>query len=911
MIENPKHQFAAVMFADIVGYTALMQNNEEQALIQLKNFKSILETKVAANKGQIIQFYGDGCLVVFEEATAALNCATVLQKAFRGKAAVPVRIGLDEGEVVFRDNNVFGHTVNIASRVEAMGIAGAVLMSSKFRGSIKDNPAFKLKWLGKFNLKNVKDPMSLYALANEGLPIPTQSELKAATSKTQNSFMQKIPNYLYWLVPSLIAIGLGGLLWRAYQSPKIDAQTLKKRIAVLPFTNNTNDPSLAVFGNMAADWISTGLMGVADAEVVSPFTVRTHQAAIGILENDAQNRPSFAELTGAKNLITGVYYEDNGNIVCKLELVDALDGQLRFSFKEIKGKANQKEILLTKLREQVTGYWAAKDLVDANKISPPKAEAYALYLDFLQKRGTEEELAKILALDSTFHLPRIHFINIITGSQVGGTKEHLEFLDRHFDELSAYEKAWFTYLKGLYSGEPMVSFKSLNTIRQKYPKDFLLNHSTAAVALNGLNNPTLALTIYDELPLDQGQAKGAGIYWNERFLNMVTAYIELDKLQEADNLLANTIPNPDIDNNTSIKTRSLEGLTSKNQEKTGQAYQQLLATASTKPFSFFWVSVELMQSNLLPDDFRAQQERDLVEAYQQLAPKNPNRLFWRNFIALAAKDETLLKLKNLDKLGKGLEIGNLAAIGQLYINNNELAKVQPIIDALKAQTTCNYIGQISTSCAAAYYYIGQLKAQIGETEAAINNLQKAKDLGLGNELHRFHFSRYLTVLYDLPAFQQIIQPIWPNANDGEIIVKEVNQYHGTSDDLEDVTANFQEEGKIQLANYNQFYNLKLGTTNNYNNQIINYQYQLTSIDQAWNDAEKGELTIGNLPYGEQALRIKARFPNGAYSKKILEIPISVPKPFYLNIWLVAAMLILLFAGVYLGADLVIPKQKMG
>ena len=207
----------------------------------------------------------------------------------------------------------------------------------------------------------------------------------------------------------------------------------------------------------------------------------------------------------------------------------------------------------------------------------------------------------------------------------------------------------------------------------------------------------------------------------------------------------------------------MEGLTSKDQEKTGQAYQQLLATASTKPFSFFWVSVELMQSNLLPDDFRAQQERDLVEAYQPLTPKNPNRLFWRNFIALAAKDEVLLALKNLDKLTKGLEIGNLAAVGQLYAINKKPAKVQVIIDALQVHTTCDYIGQVSTSCAAAYYYIGQLQAQIGETEAAINNLQKAKDLGLGNELHRFHFSRYLTVLYDLPAFQQIIQPIWPDA----------------------------------------------------------------------------------------------------------------------------------------------------
>lgn len=83
MRENPKHQFAAVMFADIVGYTALMQNNEKQALIKLKNFKLILETKVAANNGQIIQFYGDGCLVVFEEATAILMSSNFQESLYK------------------------------------------------------------------------------------------------------------------------------------------------------------------------------------------------------------------------------------------------------------------------------------------------------------------------------------------------------------------------------------------------------------------------------------------------------------------------------------------------------------------------------------------------------------------------------------------------------------------------------------------------------------------------------------------------------------------------------------------------------------------------------------------------------------------------------------------------------------
>lgn len=898
MRENPKHQFAAVLFVDIVGYTALMQDDEQQALIKLKDFKALLETEVAASKGRIIQFYGDGCLVTFGDATTALTCAMDLQRGFHGKAKIPVRIGLHEGEVIYRDGNVFGHSVNIASRVESMGVSGAILMSSGFRQSIKDNTAFQLEWLGRFKLKNVKDPMSIYALANKGFPIPEQNELKKYTLSLNGIPMQKKQNHLYWLIPSIITIGLGSLLWNAYHSPKIDIKILKERIAVLPFKNNTNDPNLELLGNLASDWINTGLMDVSEAEVVSPFTVRTHQEAIGILENDPQGRPSFAELTGARNLITGAYYKDLDNIIFKLELVDALNGQLRFSFKEISGKIDQKEILLTKLRAQVTGYWAARDWIDTKKIAPPNFEAYQLYLASLQKRGTEKELMDIIALDSTFYLPRIHFFNINTGTFRAKFKPHFEFLDRHVNQLSDYEKAWFTYLKGLYIGEPLASFESLNSIRQKYPKDFLLNHGAANIALNAFNNPTLALAIYEELSLEEGQAKTAGLYWNERLLNMVTCYIEMNQLERASNLLTIATPNPEIDNNTYVKTRLISALASENQEKINSAYEEFKATFKTKPFDYFWVNIELLQSNLLSDDFREQQETDFVKNYQKLPLQSIQRLIVRNFIPMTGKGGKAA-LTNIEKLPTGFQIGNLAAAAQVYINQQQTQKVQPLIDAIQAFTTCDYNGQIKTGCAAAYYYTGVLQAQINQPQKAIDNLKKAKALGLGHELHRFQYSRYLSALFDLPGFQAITQPIWPSANGGEVIVKEVHQYQGEPNDLKNVTAKFQRDGQLQLTAYNQFYNFKLGLTNNYNDQRVDYQYQFDGIDRTWTVAEKGEITVGNLPYGLQTLRIKAQYPDGRYAIKILEIPIIIPRPFYLNLWFVGMLFVVIFAGIFL------------
>lgn len=836
----------------------------------------------------------------------ALNCATNLQQVFLGTTDVPERVGLHVGEVVFRDNNVFGHTINVTSRIESLGIAGAILMSSDFKNQIENNSTFDLKWLGSFSLRNVTYPVLVYASANEGFPVPRQVEVKGKIINKEEYPMQEHKKNLYWLLPIILGIGLGGWLWQWYQSPKIDGLILKKRIAVLPFENNTNDPSLAILGSMASNWINTGLMDLTNAEVVSPFTVRTHKDAIGILADNPQNQPTFAELTGAQNLITGAYYKHGNNVIFKLELVDALDGKLQFSFDEVKGKADQKEILLAKLREQVTGYWVAKDLVDTKKIAPPNIEAYQLYLASLQKRGTEAELLKILAIDSTFYLPRIHFINISIGTRLGLKQQHFEFLNRHIDQLSAYEKAWFTYAKGLYLGEPKTTFNDLNTIRQKYPKDFLLNHFTANIALNGLHNPKLALTIYQELPLTGTPAKTAGIYWNERLLNMVTSFIELNQLEKISDLLGTIAPNPELDNNIFLKTKLAEALVANNN---ALAYEQLKATLATKPYHYFWVNIELMQSNLLTDEFRQQQEADLVKAFEKLGPQDINYNLWRNFMAMVANQESYLNLENLEQLPIGAQIGNIAAAGQFYINNGQFSKVPAYINQIQKYTNCDYSGQVSTTCGAANYFMGLLQAQIGEESAAIENLQKAKTLGLGKELHRFQYSRYLAPLFELPEFQTLIQPVWPSVKDGEIFVRTVKEYHKTPKNATDITAQFKQKEIIVLAPFNHFYQLNVEVANNYQQQKMIYFYQLDQVDDKWKKVADTDITIGNLPYGQQKLRIKAQYLDGQFTKKILEIPVSVPRPFYMNFGFISAVLAFVFLTVYFGSNFLFPQQK--
>lgn len=169
MSENTR-KLAAILFADIVGYTALMQKDEPSANQLLEKFHFTLQTEVSEHNGQVINNYGDGCVCTFGSAVDAMNCAKAIQIIFQDGVKVPVRIGLHSGDV--EEENIYGDSVNIASRIESMGVAGAVLFSEAIKRHIDNQTSFKIQSLGIFEFKNVEVPMEIFALANESLVVP-------------------------------------------------------------------------------------------------------------------------------------------------------------------------------------------------------------------------------------------------------------------------------------------------------------------------------------------------------------------------------------------------------------------------------------------------------------------------------------------------------------------------------------------------------------------------------------------------------------------------------------------------------------------------------------------------------------------------------------------------------------------
>ena len=187
-MENQKtRRLAAIMFTDIVGYTALMQKNESVAAEKRAHHREEFEQYHKKYHGEIVQYFGDGTLSIFQSGVEAVECAIEIQKALKIGKPVPLRIGLHMGDIVFDGTDIYGDGVNLASRIESMGVAGAILLSGKLNSELKNQQQISTQSLGHFEFKNIEDPIEVFSVTNDGIKIPVHSELKGKRKDTTKS----------------------------------------------------------------------------------------------------------------------------------------------------------------------------------------------------------------------------------------------------------------------------------------------------------------------------------------------------------------------------------------------------------------------------------------------------------------------------------------------------------------------------------------------------------------------------------------------------------------------------------------------------------------------------------------------------------------------------------------------------
>jgi adenylate cyclase len=323
--EGTEHRkLAAIMFTDMVGYSALSQGDEKLAQELLEEHRKLLREIFPRFNGVEIKTIGDAFLVEFNSALEAAQCAIEIQRALAKRNAdapaerqIEIRIGIHIGDVVHRGGDVYGDGVNIASRIEQLANAGGICVSMDVERQIRNALEARFEKLAPTELKNISVPMDLFRIAlpweRPGTPV--------AKIQTQSTSRKFLPAAIALVL--LLMIGIGW--WWTAQShrnppsptaPSAVAVT-EKSIAVLPFENLSRDPDNAFFTDGVQDQILTDLSQIADLKVISRTSVMQYKSGL------ARNLRKIGEELGVAHVVEGSVQRAANKIRVNAQLIDA------------------------------------------------------------------------------------------------------------------------------------------------------------------------------------------------------------------------------------------------------------------------------------------------------------------------------------------------------------------------------------------------------------------------------------------------------------------------------------------------------------------------------------------------------------------------------------------------------------
>jgi len=272
---SKSRQLAAIMFADIVGYTAMMQEDEELAFELRSKLKDKLEDEVRNHGGRILEFKGDGALCSFNSAIEGVRAALGLQLAMQTAPFVPLRVGMHTGDVVVENDAIYGDGVNIASRMESFAVPGSIFISGRVYDDIKNQRDIQTVSLGKYALKNVKEEVEIYAVSNPGLQVP---ELHSLAGKGR--------------------------------------KILQKSVMVLPFVNMTAEAEQEYFSDGLTEELILNLSRINDIRVISRTTSMQYKGT-------TKDVKTIGNETGVSYLVEGSVRKFKDDLRITAQFIDA------------------------------------------------------------------------------------------------------------------------------------------------------------------------------------------------------------------------------------------------------------------------------------------------------------------------------------------------------------------------------------------------------------------------------------------------------------------------------------------------------------------------------------------------------------------------------------------------------------
>lgn len=313
-IDDSRRAHCAIMFTDILGFTQLMQREEQKTIHKLESHRNQLEILHEQFGGRIIQYYGDGSLSVFDDPAEAVRCAVAIQDN-ANRLSLPLKIGIHLGDIVEKGSAVYGDGINVASRIESVGVAKSILFSEALWKEIR-NKGFAAESLGSLYFKHVAKPIKVLSLVHPGLVVPDKNSIEG---KLQDRTGKRYKAILLATV-LFFCIALGSL-WRynVYLNELLNDDITT--VGVMPFR-------IAGVNNLDAGFQS-GLLENLVTQLSSFYGLQVLSSRA--TEPYAQSKQKPTEIgneLGVSHLLYGTFRQgQNDSIRINMELVDVRNGR--------------------------------------------------------------------------------------------------------------------------------------------------------------------------------------------------------------------------------------------------------------------------------------------------------------------------------------------------------------------------------------------------------------------------------------------------------------------------------------------------------------------------------------------------------------------------------------------------------
>jgi adenylate cyclase len=339
MKQPVERRLAAILAADVAGYSRLMGADEEGTLERLKSHRrQLVDPKISEHRGRIVKTTGDGALVEFPSIVDAARCAVEIQRAMVDRNTdvpenkrIAFRIGVNLGDVIIDSDDIYGDGVNIAARLEALAEPGGICISRVVRDQIRDKLPYPFHDMGEQSVKNIARPVRAYAM---GASVVASTPLVAAPAQP-GSPRQSLRRALI-AAGALAVVASGIVVWwtwphgseLAVAVPAVSPQTPPATVSapaprlsfvVLPFENLSRDPDQEYFADGITDDLTTDLSRISGSFVIARNTAFTYKG------KPVDVKQIGREL-GVRYLIEGSVRRAGDQVQVNVQLIDAETG---------------------------------------------------------------------------------------------------------------------------------------------------------------------------------------------------------------------------------------------------------------------------------------------------------------------------------------------------------------------------------------------------------------------------------------------------------------------------------------------------------------------------------------------------------------------------------------------------------